>query len=96
MSRSLYPVSRPRFSDDGETRNLRHEATAGIRRRPKAIARPATHLEIAQRFLIEGRRASRLTADAVPARRALPARDSFAHALNNLRRLLARVGCASR
>jgi hypothetical protein len=56
MSHSLYPVYRPRFSDDGKIRNLRHDATAGIRRRPKAIARPANHLETAQRFLIEGRR----------------------------------------
>jgi hypothetical protein len=78
MSHATPPVYSPRFSFDKEMCHLLDDAVAGIRRSRRTIARTVNYLEIAQRFLVEGR--------------ATPASPAFAHELSGLRALLERVG----
>jgi hypothetical protein len=68
----------PHVSADKEMRHLLDAAMAGIHRSRRTIARTASYLRIAQRFLVEGR-----VAAAAPA---------FAYELSSLRGVLKRIG----
>jgi hypothetical protein len=68
----------PHVSVDKEMWHLLDAAMAGIHRSRGTIARTASSLKIAQRFLVEGR-----VAAAAPA---------FAHELSSLRDVLKRIG----
>ena len=78
MSHATLPVHSSRVSFDKEIWRLLDDAMAGIRRSRRTIARTASCLEIARRFLVAGGGVSGAQA--------------FAHELSSLRDLLKRVG----